>query len=99
MILGWFDARDAEEFGKSLAEFYDKQSQVNAGAKESKMTDKQQKLVAQVLVKAQQFRTSHKLNLYKKAKLGNAFRWKLRDLGHDVRVIDMITKDLMYALR
>ncbi len=99
MILGWFDAREAVEFGQNLADFYDKQSKINERANEHKATDKQQKLAAQVLVKAQQFRASHKLNFYKKAQLGNAFRWKLRDLGHDVRQIDMLTKDLMYALR
>jgi hypothetical protein len=52
-----------------------------------------------VLEKAKQFRLSNKLNIYKKAKLGNAFRWTLTDLGYDSTLIDELTKELMLALR
>ena len=99
MILGWFDARAAVDFGHSLADFYDKQSKLNAKASNQKIADKQQKLVAQLLLKARQFNAEQKLNAYQKAKLGNAFKSKLHDMGHDAGLVDVLTKDLMFALR
>lgn len=99
MILSWFDAKAAVDFGHSLADFYDKQSRLNAKASNQKIADKQQKLVAQLLLKARQFNAAHKLNAYQKAKLGNAFKWKLHDLDHDTELVDVLTKDLMIALR
>jgi hypothetical protein len=52
-----------------------------------------------VLTKVQQFKAMHKLNAYQKAQLGSAFKWKLRDLGHDSQLVDSMTKDLMIAMR
>lgn len=98
MILGWFNAREAEEFGNSLAEFFDEKFRANEKARDPKFGAKQQKLVAEVLSRAQQFKAKHKLNAYQKAKLGNTFKWKLRDLGHNTELIDVVTKDLMIAL-
>lgn len=99
MILGWFDASEAEAFGNELAEFYDARSRANEKFRNQKQAEKQQKLVEQCLQKARQFKTAHKLNFYKKARLGNAFKWKLRDMGHDKALVDLLTKDVMLALR
>jgi hypothetical protein len=99
MILSWFDARAAVDFGHDLADFYDKQSKLNARASNQKIADKQQKLVAQLLLKARQFNAEKKLNAYQKAKLGNAFKWKLHDMGHDAGLVDVMTRDIMFALR
>lgn len=101
MALSWFDASEAEAFGNALAEFYDQKFRAygKAGSHPNRKMEKQQKLVSQILLQARQFRQGHRLNFYKKAKLGNAFRWKLKDLGHDVDLIDQMTKDLMLALR
>lgn len=99
MILRWFDAKEAEEFGNSIAEFYDKRFREIEKTSDNKRLDKQQKLVAQVILKAREFKAAHQLNAYKKAQLGNAFKWKLRDLGHDKELIDLMTKDLMFALQ
>lgn len=99
MITEWFDATEAEAFGNMLAEFYDEKFRETEKAADHKQLGKQQKLVAQVLLRAQQFKATHKLNPYKKAKLGNAFKWKLRGLGHHVELVDQMAKDLMLALR
>lgn len=101
MALSWFDAREAEAFGNALAEFYNQEFRAHnkTGSHPNRKMEKQQKLVSQVFQQARQFRQAHKLNFYKKAKLGNAFKWKLRDLGHDGELIDQMTKDLMLVLR
>ena len=99
MITGWFDASEAKAFGNMLAEFYDEKFRITEKTAVHKKLGKQQKLVAQVMLKAQQFKATHKLNPYKKAKLGNVFKWKLRELGHHAELVDQMAKDLMLALR
>lgn len=98
-MFSWFDSSEAERFGSELAEFYDEKVRAAGKADGRKNAGRQQKLIAQMLLRAQQFKSSHKLNFYKKAKLGNAFNWKLRDLGHDPELIELLTKDILLALR
>ena len=93
-MLSWFDARNAQQFGATLADFYiervpkdetDKKADKKA---EKKKQEALQKMVAQVQV----FKVGNKLNLYKKAKLGNAFKWKLLDSGYPADVADELTR-------
>ena len=98
MLFRWFDARAAEEFGLKLAETY--AGKYSESLKVDKKTLKKQlRLTRETFARAQQFNTSHNLNFYQKAKMGNAFKWKLRDMGCDLELIDALTKDLMVALR
>lgn len=98
-MFAWFDSSEAERFGSELAEFYDEKVRAVGKAVERKHADRQQKLIAQMLLRAQEFKSSHRLNFYMKARLGNAFKWKLRDLGHDVELVELLTKDILLALR
>ena len=41
------------------------------------------------------FKLEHKLNIYKKAQLGNAFKWALKDAGYDPEFVDQLTKNMM----
>jgi hypothetical protein len=54
--------------------------------------------IARLHVQVQQFSASHQLNMYKKAKLANAFQWKLFDLGYDKSIVQELTKDLLRYL-
>jgi hypothetical protein len=98
-VFSWFDAGEAIAFGEKLAEYYDQEWRVLEGKAAHKQEDKRSKLVAKVLQQAQLFGKAHKLNGYKMAKLGNAFKWKLIDLGHQKELIDLLTKDVLIALR
>ena len=46
--------------------------------------------------RAIRFHKEHKLGVYKKAKLGNVFKWKLRDLGFSE---DFAERALEYRMR
>jgi hypothetical protein len=48
-----------------------------------------------MFIKIQQFKINHKLNIYKKAQLGNAFKWKLLEANYDQTLVDELTKVLM----
>lgn len=99
MIFEWFDAREARQFGISMAEFFAQRVPASAiPASEEKPLRKAAEVVSKLHIQAQSFRIGHKLNIYKKAKLANAFQWKLFDLGYNKRIIDELTKELLLHL-
>jgi len=94
MLLRWFDAREAKEFGASLARFYIERLPPDAPNKPVKAQEVLNKMLQQIA----RFKLQHKLNVYKKAQLGNAFQWTLKDAGYDPRFADTLTKELMIDL-
>lgn len=99
MVWAWFDAREAEAFGNALAEFYDEKSRDQGKATDRKRLSKEHKLLAQMMQQVGNFKAAHSLNAYKKARLGNAFKWRLMDLGHEAELVDALTRDILLALR
>jgi len=95
MILSWFDARQAKEFGASLALFLIERIPANQQTAEKKFAEKTQKTLDQMTAQITQFKTQNKLNTYKKAQLGNAFKWALKDAGLTSSHVDQLTKWLM----
>src|SRR3989338_1495634 len=98
-MFDWFDARDAQEFGVSLAEFFMERIPLDAYSKKNKSLAKKQEVLDKMFLKIQPFKMQHKLNIYKKAKLGNAFKWKLLDANYDPELVDELTKLLMLKCR
>ena len=45
--------------------------------------------------RAARFRDEKRLGLYKKAKLGNVFRWRLKDLGYSDAFVDKATNAIV----
>ena len=48
--------------------------------------------------RALRYHQQHKLGVYKKAKLGNVFRWKLKELGYSQTFVERTTKELVTRL-
>jgi len=94
-MISWFDARDAQEFGITLAEFFMERIPLEMPNKKIKSLARKQEVLDKMFVQIQSFRMKHKLNIYKKAKLGNAFKWKLLDAEYDPEFVDDLTKALL----
>lgn len=90
-MFDWLDARAATEFGHSLADFL-------AERIPSKSPKKAPEALEKLFAKIDHFKAVNKLNLYKKAKLGNAFKWKLIDYGYTDDFIDEMTKEVLRRL-
>lgn len=95
----WFDASEAERYGLALAEIV-----VNGyPASERKRSDKavvhRAKILDQIFAQAKQFKQAHKPNFYKKAKLGNAFKWELLEQGFDAKFADDLTHQLLLHIK
>ena len=94
-MISWLDARDAEKFGITLAEFFMERTPLEKPNNKIKSLAKQQQVLDTMYSQIKPFKMKHKLNIYKKAKLGNAFKWRLLDSGYDPALADELTKLLM----
>ena len=52
-------------------------------------------ILEDTLNKAVKFQSEHKLGVYKKARLGNTFRWQLEELGYSKKFIETATEGLI----
>lgn len=99
MLFSWFDGREANEFGLSLAEFFAQRVPPESiPATDKKPLRKVEDVLSKMHAKLQQYRSGHKLNMYQKARLGNAFQWKLFDLGYDKLIVEELTRELLRHL-
>ena len=101
MLLDWFDAKTSKEFGAVLAtEFIERFERTSSRKKlsEPEFINKVQKSLQRMALLVQAFKRENKLNIYKKAQLGNAFKWTLRDAGIDPEYIDHLTRWLMVQI-
>ncbi len=94
-MFSWFDARDAQKFGETLAGFFSERVPAGDSEKaESKKRDTLEKMGQQIQI----FKVNHKMNLYKKAKLANSFKWKLLDAGYQADMVDELTRVVLIKL-
>lgn len=95
MVFSWFDASEAKEFGASLAHFYMDRIPPGDSDGKNKSIAKKQEVIDKLFLQLARFKREHKLNVYKKAQLGNIFKWALKDAGYDPEFVDQFTKELM----
>jgi hypothetical protein len=88
----WFDASEEKKFGELLARFFLEKMAPLSSFGEKAFAQKADKILHQMAGQVLQFKRSHKLNMYKKAQLGNVFKWTLRDAKLDPEYIDKLTK-------
>lgn len=98
-LLKMFDTREIEDFATALAGDLGRrfppssEKRVDAGAKN------QLKVILDGLAaRAVRFHDEHKLGVYKKAKLANVFRWKLKELGFSDEFCETATKEIVTRL-
>lgn len=98
MLISWFNAAPAKEFGRALAKFYAERIPVQSTTNEKKFAAKSKDTLDKMALRVAQFKEANRLNTYKKAQLGNAFKWALRDAGYDATYIDQLTEWLVARL-
>ena len=98
IIFSWFDAAEAKKFGIQLAQFFVQTMLPTPSYGDKAFTQKADKVLHQMAGQVLQFKRSHPLNTYKKAQLGNAFKWALRDAEVDPDYSDKLTKWLIIQL-
>jgi hypothetical protein len=91
--------RELEEFAASLAEDLGRRFPPSSEARTDPGAQNQVKVILEGLgARAVRYHKEHNLNLYKKAKLGNVFKWKLKEIGYSVAFSERATKEIVTRL-
>ena len=98
-MLSWFDAKSAKEFGASMASIYIDCIPLSEKLSEKKMVALSRQALSKIGHKVSNFKKDNKLNTYKTAQMGNAFKWALKDAGYDNHQIDKLTEWLVAAVQ
>ena len=96
-LLNIFASKEIDEFAKSLAESVAKRyPPALETAQEKKISvNRVTKILEDTFQKAAEFNSRQKLGVYKKARLGNTFRWELKERGYSESFIEMATEGLL----
>ena len=97
MILEFFSTRKVTEFAKSLAQDVAKRYPPAIANNPAQMVSQKRLtgILEEAFTRAAEFSREHQLGWYKKSKLGNEFKWELKDMGYDEKFVDVATEGLL----
>lgn len=100
MALTWLDAKKSKEFGTALADFFIEKIPVenNQTVDEEYFARKTKKALIAMEAQVVEFKKTNKLNIYKRAQLGNTFKWALKNAGYAPEYINELTMWLLKQL-
>ena len=98
-ILGFFDTRELEQFAAGLAADLGRRFPPASESRTDPGAQHQIKVILEGLAaRAIRYHEQNKLGVYKKAKLGNVFKWKLKELGYSAEFVERATKEIIKRL-
>jgi hypothetical protein len=98
-MFGLVDTRELEDFASGLASDLGRRFPPSSEARTDVGATNQIRIIVEGLAaRAQRYHEQHKLGVYRKAKLGNVFRWKLKELGYSDPFIERVTREIVTRL-
>ena len=98
-LFGLINTADLEQFATGLAADLGRRFPPASEARTDPGAKHQIKVILEGLgARAVRYQGQHKLGIYKKAKLGNVFKWKLKELGYSEDFAERATKDIVTRL-
>ena len=98
-MFDWFNTKEEEKFAYLLAEtLIDRMDLTSLPSGNRLQGKKHDAMLHNLLQQVNIFKLEHKLNIYKKAQLGNAFKWALKDKGYDTDYVNQLTNWIMLKL-
>ena len=98
-MLNAFDTAELEKFATELASDLGRRFPPSSEARTDRGAVNQRQVILDSLaLRALRYHQEHKLGIYKKAKFGNVFKWKLRDLGYTDEFCDVVTTQIVTRL-
>lgn len=95
-LLNWFNTAEVDEFARALAQ--DLIGRFPPPPDRKSTPERMRNAHEAISARAAAFARNHKTNWYKKAHLGNTFKWMLHDAGYDQEFVDAMTHDLLVAI-
>lgn len=98
-LFGLVDTTELEQFASNLAADLGRRFPPASEARTDPGAKHQIKVILEGLgARAVRYHTEKGLGLYRKAKLGNVFKWKLRELGYSEDFAEKATKEIVTRL-
>jgi len=96
-LFGKSDSVSVDDFARELAnELAKRYPPAMDDDQDKKITSARlTKILEDLYAKVSEYKKNHKLGVYKKAKLGNSFKWELKELGYTEEFIDLATEGLV----
>lgn len=97
--LSWFNTKEVDAFARELAkDLIGRLPPSSAGSNKTITPERFRNTREAIISRTGAFARTHKINWYKKAHLGNTFKWELRGAGYDQQFIDAMTYDVLVAV-
>jgi hypothetical protein len=96
-LFGSVSGKDVDGFAKTLAQDLAKRypPALDKGTERKISQKRLTKILEDSFSRAIDFRREHKLGVYKKARLGNTFRWELQEMGYSDKFVEVATEGLV----
>jgi hypothetical protein len=99
MLLKWFNAHEAVEVGNALADqFIPETASAPAKRPKNAKPGREDVELQKFLQRIDRDARPLRLNIYKRAKLANTFKWKLLQNGVEPVLVDELTRMLLLRL-
>lgn len=90
-MLSFLNAKEAKEFGVSMARDFAKRMPPDAVLKDRQFAKNAHQIIEKMSKQIATYRERNTLNIYKIAKMANAFKWELKDAGYQDEYVDSLT--------
>jgi len=96
-LFGSISGDKVDDFAKSLAQDLAKRypPELDKGGARKLSQKRLSTILEDIYEKAITFKKQHNLGVYKKARLGNTFRWEMEQLGYTKNFIETATEGLI----
>ena len=98
-MLKWFDATEVDTFADWLsAEIIKRYPPTGMDTDPGKASKRLQKVHESLFLRVEAFAKENKLNIYKRARLGNRVKWAMRDAGYPLRFSEEFTHEVVTVI-
>lgn len=98
-LFDFLDTSDLEKFASDLAIDLSRRFPPASEARTDPGAKHQVKVILEGLgARAVRYHEQNRLGVYRKAKLGNVFQWKLKELGYSAPFAERATKEIILRL-
>jgi hypothetical protein len=95
MIFDWFDTKEVDALADRLArDLIERVPPSNLDVHSNKAEATRGKTLEAVFRQVRDFTSKHRLNVFKKARLANRFKWALREAGYPKVLVDEMAFEL-----
>jgi len=95
MFANWFGTKEVDDFADSLVAELVRRLPPSLEATPKKIVEKISKTQGALCARADEFVSSRRLSIYQKARLGNRFKWALKDAGYPPKFVEGWTHELV----